>query len=255
MLKFFRRIRRKLVNGGNLKRYLIYAVGEILLVMIGILLALQVNNWNEQKKERKKETKLLDQLVLDLKYNLNEIKGMNRNVLLRSNAKDSILIHLDNEKRYSEELKMYLHQIQWSGIFNLANTTYKSIESGGIDALSNDTIRAKITDMYEFDFRNIEERRKLEYDIITYRLKPILIVNLIPSQISKIENGWPMIKDEEVMNFPKNAIELAKNGEFINVLSELQVMTKARKFSQERTMIKLEDLITEVEEEIIRLKN
>ena len=50
MLKFFRRIRQKLIHEGNPKRYLIYATGEIFLVMIGILLALQVNNWNGQRK-------------------------------------------------------------------------------------------------------------------------------------------------------------------------------------------------------------
>ena len=50
MLKFFRRIRRKLLNEGSLRKYLVYAIGEILLVMVGILLALQVNNWNEGRK-------------------------------------------------------------------------------------------------------------------------------------------------------------------------------------------------------------
>ena len=53
MIKFFSRIRRKLIDEGNLKRYLIYAIGEILLVMIGILLALQVNNWNNDKNDKR----------------------------------------------------------------------------------------------------------------------------------------------------------------------------------------------------------
>lgn len=243
------------MDEGNLRKYLVYAIGEILLVMIGILLALQVNNWNEQKKERKKETKLLTQLVLDLRYNLDEIKGIYEDVLLRSTAKDSILNHLEDVERYSEELKMYLHEIQLPGIFNLANTTYKSIEAGGIDALSNDTLRAKITEMYEFNFRNVEERRKLEYDIITFRLKPIMLVHLIPSRVSRIHDDRLMFKDVEVMNFPNDAKELTENGQFINVLSELQEVTTARKFMQEQTMIKLEELIAEVEEEIVRLKS
>jgi hypothetical protein len=48
MLKFFRGIRRKLLEDGSLRKYLIYAIGEILLIMIGIFLALELNNWNEK---------------------------------------------------------------------------------------------------------------------------------------------------------------------------------------------------------------
>ena len=50
MLKFFRRIRRKLLEEASLKKYILYAVGEIFLVVIGILIALQINNWNEKLK-------------------------------------------------------------------------------------------------------------------------------------------------------------------------------------------------------------
>ena len=55
MLRFLRRIRRSLIEEGHLRKYLVYAIGEILLVMIGILLALQVNNWNERSKERERQ--------------------------------------------------------------------------------------------------------------------------------------------------------------------------------------------------------
>ncbi|NKI30937.1 DUF6090 family protein [Croceivirga thetidis] len=50
MIKFFRRIRQKLLEENRFSKYLLYAIGEITLVMIGILLALQVNNWNEARK-------------------------------------------------------------------------------------------------------------------------------------------------------------------------------------------------------------
>jgi hypothetical protein len=65
MLHFLRRIRRNLLNTGATRKYLIYAVGEILLVMIGILLALQVNNWNEVRKLRIDEIRLLQDLRTD----------------------------------------------------------------------------------------------------------------------------------------------------------------------------------------------
>ncbi|NND05661.1 MAG: hypothetical protein HKN87_04715 [Saprospiraceae bacterium] len=67
MLKFSRRIRQKLLAGGNLKGYLTYAIGEILRVMIGILLALQLNNLNEHKKKRDLVKSQLLNLVASLK--------------------------------------------------------------------------------------------------------------------------------------------------------------------------------------------
>ena len=51
MLKFFRRIRKRLLESGKIRNYSLYAIGEIVLVVIGILIALQINNWNENKKE------------------------------------------------------------------------------------------------------------------------------------------------------------------------------------------------------------
>jgi hypothetical protein len=59
MLTFLRRIRRSLIESGSLRKYLLYAIGEVALVVIGILIALQINNWNEWRKDRIKEKKLL----------------------------------------------------------------------------------------------------------------------------------------------------------------------------------------------------
>ncbi|MBK8080496.1 MAG: hypothetical protein IPK25_09565 [Saprospiraceae bacterium] len=66
MIKFFQRIRRKLIDEGNLKKYLIYAFGEIILVVVGILIALQVNNWNEERKSNSKANQLSEVLYQEL---------------------------------------------------------------------------------------------------------------------------------------------------------------------------------------------
>ncbi|MCM4150727.1 hypothetical protein DHD05_03905 [Arenibacter sp. N53] len=62
MLKLLRRIRQKLLYEGSLKKYMLYAVGEIFLLVIGILIALQINNWNEAKKARKIELYILKEI-------------------------------------------------------------------------------------------------------------------------------------------------------------------------------------------------
>ncbi|MBO6535602.1 MAG: hypothetical protein JJ966_05225 [Balneolaceae bacterium] len=68
MLKFFRKIRQKLLENGNLRKYFWYAMGEILLVMIGIILALQVNNWNEERRTKNTIDQILTEVQEDL-YN------------------------------------------------------------------------------------------------------------------------------------------------------------------------------------------
>ncbi|MEP7267854.1 MAG: DUF6090 family protein [Saprospiraceae bacterium] len=73
MIKLFRNIRQKLLAEGKTSRYLKYAMGEIILVVIGILIALQVNNWNEQRKQRYKELHYLQNIKTDLNLNMAEI--------------------------------------------------------------------------------------------------------------------------------------------------------------------------------------
>ncbi|SKB88672.1 DUF6090 family protein, partial [Maribacter arcticus] len=58
MIKFFRKIRQQLLTENKFSKYLLYAIGEIVLVMVGILLALQVNNWNELRKKEEAEIQL-----------------------------------------------------------------------------------------------------------------------------------------------------------------------------------------------------
>ncbi|WP_228853535.1 DUF6090 family protein [Aegicerativicinus sediminis] len=74
MIKFFRRIRQQLLSEGNTGKYFKYALGEILLVVIGILIALQINNWNEERKDRIKEQVILKQLQEDYQSNLSQLE-------------------------------------------------------------------------------------------------------------------------------------------------------------------------------------
>ncbi|MFT5229429.1 MAG: hypothetical protein ACI9EV_002583, partial [Urechidicola sp.] len=70
MIKLFRKIRGKMLTENKFSKYLLYAFGEILLVVIGILLALQINSWNQQRMEDKKEVELLYGLKDEFHYNL-----------------------------------------------------------------------------------------------------------------------------------------------------------------------------------------
>ncbi len=74
MIKFFRKIRQNLLMENKTGKYFKYAIGEIVLVVIGILIALQINNWNEQRKDRIKEQVVLKQLEEDYQANLMQLE-------------------------------------------------------------------------------------------------------------------------------------------------------------------------------------
>ena len=75
MITFFSKIRRKLADDNNILKYARYAVGEILLVVIGILIALQINNWNEERQTIIKEKGFLRSIYQDLKTDLGNIEN------------------------------------------------------------------------------------------------------------------------------------------------------------------------------------
>lgn len=100
MIKLFRKIRQKLLSENKFSKYLIYAIGEIVLVVIGILIALQVNNLNEQSKLNKQEKQVLNNLKQDFKHNHVEINK----VLFDNKATiDSAFVILNNTgNKYKE---------------------------------------------------------------------------------------------------------------------------------------------------------
>jgi len=88
MITLFRRIRAKLIDSGSGTKYLLYAVGEILLVVIGILIALQVNNWNTNRLDHIEETALLMQLKTEFLSNKTQLE---EKIALREQGVNSIL--------------------------------------------------------------------------------------------------------------------------------------------------------------------
>ena len=75
MIGFFRSLRRNLLGENRISRYLLYALGEIVLVVIGILIALQINNWNQRNNELEQEKATARSLKLEFENNLEDLKG------------------------------------------------------------------------------------------------------------------------------------------------------------------------------------
>ena len=103
MIKIFRKIRQNLLTENKFRKYLLYAIGEIILVVIGILIALSINNWNEKQKDLAKEELILKQLQSEYQSNLAQL---DEKILMRNEAliACNILINqIDNPNGVNEE--------------------------------------------------------------------------------------------------------------------------------------------------------
>ncbi len=94
MINFLRRIRRNLINENKPSLYLIYAIGEVVLVVFGILIALQIDNWNESKKISRQEIALIENLRSEFKVNLEnleEVKAQNQIIYNSTNELKNLI--------------------------------------------------------------------------------------------------------------------------------------------------------------------
>ncbi|RRQ47983.1 hypothetical protein DZC72_09595 [Maribacter algicola] len=136
-MKIFRKIRKKFLSDNNFSKYFIYAIGEIVLVVIGILIALQINNWNQAKKDNNalKEylVKIKSHTIEDL-YKLDSVtRGRTQIAQLCIKARRSIL-----DKTEDENLILFM-----SSGFAFADINFKP-NTGGYEALKNSIYFGKI---------------------------------------------------------------------------------------------------------------
>ena len=99
MIKFFRKIRQGLVSQNKFNKYLIYAIGEIILVVIGILIALQINNWNEERKSANYTKLLFNKTLQELKFNIEKAN----HVVRFYRGQDSIYYKVINKKATKDD--------------------------------------------------------------------------------------------------------------------------------------------------------
>lgn len=160
MIKFFRKIRQSLLSENKFSKYLLYAFGEIILVVIGILIALQINNWNEDSKARVREQIYLESILGDLKNNLIEIHDD-----IKSNKKvikscDSLLLlankgtYLAVSDEHMEELVMALGN--YSKVQLEQGTISEILSAGSLQILKNKDIRSHVVD-WERNFIEVTE--------------------------------------------------------------------------------------------------
>ena len=239
MIKFLRRFRQQLLSENKFSKYLIYAIGEIILVVIGILIALQINNWNENRKEKKIETSILNELQSDFKsdlLSLNEDIEINKRAI-RSN--ELITKVLMSNIDYNDSLDLHFGNIQYSASFTVNTGGFENLKSRGFEIIANDTLRKDIIELqdrwYDYLF------------ILNQKNNTINIEQLLPTYRKYFTNLSYTFKDQYVSFTPVNFESLRNNTDFLQLIAY-------QKFNNEKTVQYLEIIIKRIKDVIDKIQ-
>ncbi len=217
-------------------KYLKYAIGEIILVVIGILIALSINNWNQNQKNKTKELNILKELKTDLISNKKRLN--NKAEFFKKTQRNGKLIenHLTNRLAYNDTLQRYLSIPLDNFSFLLTYSAYENLKSQGFDNISNDKLRLSIIRLYDEKFGLIKDQENKMSNIFTNTSVP-LSIKYFRTTLSK---GL----------VPNDYDKLLNTSEFTNLISQLAYASGHYEDISKNTVIEIDILLKDIESEI-----
>lgn len=206
MIKLFRKIRQNLINEGKTSKYIKYAIGEIVLVVIGILIALSINNWNENRKDKAKESVYLKQIhteFLENKMQFERIKKFHLKSL------ESCNWMLANQPFKKVDLDSLRYHSLWARVAYTFDPSQSSVESlissGSINLIENVELREKLIRWQDLITDYLEEEKEM---------RKFTLDHFIPFILDHFKLYTDEERFDEVLNFEQKQLE-----KYLNLIS------------------------------------
>jgi hypothetical protein len=184
MLHFFRKIRRDLIANSQFFKYLKYAIGEIVLVVLGILIALYINNWNRTRLDIRYEKIMLSEIQKDLQRQVKDLNSYYEFTVERTKT-ISVLDSLLKEKPhvYNKSLDTLFGAV-WGihGVGLFDKSKYDNLKSRGLNVIQVDSIKEQLTLIYEIFYASNQNLNDLEYKFNETVTRPYYLKNFINLQ-------------------------------------------------------------------------
>ena len=210
MINFFRKIRQKNLTENKLGKYLTYAIGEIILVVIGILIALSINNWNENRKAKILEKRILIELKKSMYSDIeNQIRP---NILqLDQDLKNIKVIEqlLNNELIYHDSISRKFRSLMFSKSFKWEVTAYKILENQGIKIIRNPKLKESILRNYNMRYPEVKDFLENFSNNLNLFFRPIMRSNFAFEYSDSLNTKY----------IPLDITNLKSNQEFKNAVN------------------------------------
>ncbi|MEQ8239669.1 MAG: hypothetical protein RIA69_10680 [Cyclobacteriaceae bacterium] len=171
-----RNIRRKLISTENkFITYLLYAIGEVILVVVGILIAVNIDDWKNESQNRKLEDKILREISSNLSLDKEGIQEDIDLMKFMSRNCDSLLTYLNRYDEPPEVMKEIGVVLRGTPHFNPNLNGYKLLETKGVDILINDELRNEISSLYEIWYTYYAKYENERVNYVLNIVKPKLV--------------------------------------------------------------------------------
>jgi hypothetical protein len=242
MIPFFRKIRKQFADDNKPLKYMRYAIGEIVLVVIGILIALSINNWNENRKSNTREKNLLIELRTNLQTN---VKNLNTDIVTQVQSAKIIhllLEHLDHQKPYTDSLDYYFAEADYAPDVVLTSSAFETLKSIGFDLIKTDSLRKEILYLFEVTYPTLMQETKRIED----QVWPTASVPMYQKHFRReiIGQARPIYYDA-----------LLQDKEFTNMLSFRVAMREGSTSKKIQVVNETNKLIQFIENEMIKRKS
>ncbi len=166
MIKLFRNIRQNLLAEGKTSKYLKYAIGEIVLVVIGILIALSINNWNENRKAKIQEISQLKGIQEDIILDRNDVDWNTNFHNEAINSEKELLDYMMSSNSKPKDSIAYEIALGTPIILTLHESSFTNLKNTDLNAITNKKLKKQIANYYDNFSKTI---LKIENDLIDYQ--------------------------------------------------------------------------------------
>ena len=241
MITLFRKIRKQLLNTDKTTKYLLYAIGEIALVVIGILIALQINNWNEWRQERSIEKIVLGDIEDNLRRNADQIEAALQMLDSMDYSCQVILSALERDLPYSDDFSPHFHRSQFNGsiFLNLSVDGYESLKSAAFNIIRSEMLKDAILNLYESEYKKLER--------------------IIDWQLGVLTNNDQLFQKHFIRNtsrtyIPKNFDALKDDVDYFSLLIRIRGERMLSKQTQMQSLAETNRVHKLIENELLKLE-